>query len=116
MKRLLSALVCSPLLPLAPFSLLWAQLDDSCTVSVLNRNVGVRPDGTWAIPNIPANQGRVRARATCVENGITRFGQSSLFVVPANGAVNVAPIQFGDLSPIPDSVTVTASSNGILQP
>ena len=53
-----------------------AQLNQSCTISVLNRNVQVNPDGTWVLANIPANQGRVRARATCILNGLTRFGQS----------------------------------------
>jgi IgGFc binding protein/Bacterial Ig-like domain (group 2) len=92
-----------------------AQLNDSCTVSVLNRNVTAQPDGTWVIPNIPANQGRVRARATCIKNGATLSGQSDLFLVPANGAVNVKRIQFGTLSPIPDTLSLSLASTGILQ-
>jgi len=91
------------------------QLDQNCTVSVLNRSITAQPDGTWVIPNIPAGQGRVRARATCVENGVTLFGQSDLFVVPANGAVNVKPIQFGALAPIPDFLTLTLAMAGIIQ-
>jgi hypothetical protein len=91
------------------------QLDPNCTVSILNRSITAQPDGTWVIPNIPAGQGRVRARATCVENGVTLFGQSDLFLVPANGAVNVKPIQFGALSPIPDSLTLTLATPGIVQ-
>jgi hypothetical protein len=46
-----------------------AQLNEHCTVSVLNRNVRVNPDGSWVLPNVPANFGPVRARATCVEKG-----------------------------------------------
>jgi hypothetical protein len=91
------------------------QLDPNCTVSILNRSITAQSDGTWVIPNIPAGQGRVRARATCVENGVTLFGQSDLFLVPANGAVNVKPIQFGALSPIPDSLTLTLATPGIVQ-
>jgi hypothetical protein len=45
---------------------LTAQIDETCTVSILNRTIQVKPDGTWVLPNIPANQGRIRARATCV--------------------------------------------------
>jgi hypothetical protein len=86
-----------------------AQLNENCTVSVLNRNVRVNPDGTWILPNIPANLGPVRARATCVIDGRTISGESAPFLIPANGAVNVPPIVFGDLTPIPASVAVTAS-------
>ena len=41
-----------------------AQLNQNCTVSVLNRNVPVNADGTWVLPNVPANFGTVKARAT----------------------------------------------------
>ena len=37
-------------------------LDEHCTVSILNRNIPVKPDGTWVLPNVPANLGLVRAR------------------------------------------------------
>lgn len=110
--QILCGLFASLLLPVAAYS---QQLDQNCTVSVLNRNITAQPDGTWVIPNIPANQGRVRARATCIENGITLFGQSDLFLVPSNGAVDVKPIQFRALSPIPDSLTLTLASTGIVQ-
>ena len=65
------------------------QLDEHCTVSVLNRNVRVNPDGSWVLPNIPANFGAVRARVTCVIDGRTVSGESEPFVVPPNRAVNV---------------------------
>ena len=85
-----------------------AQLNEHCTVSVLNRTVQVKPDGSWVLPNIPANFGQVRARATCVENGVTRSGQSDLFSVPANGAVNLPTVQLGAVNPIPSSLTLSA--------
>jgi hypothetical protein len=86
-----------------------AQLNDSCTISVLNRNVQVNTDGTWVLPNIPVNQGRVRARATCILNGLTKFGQSDLFTVPVNDSLTLQPIIFGSISPIPQLLTVTPS-------
>src|SRR5215831_3366595 len=76
-----------------------AQLNDSCVVSVLNRTVAVNPDGSWVLPNVPANFGPVRARATCVQNGITTFGQSALFSLNANQTVNLPHIQFGPTTP-----------------
>src|SRR5260370_2548966 len=72
-----------------------AQLNQNCVVAVLNRTVQANADGSWILPNVPANLGPVRARATCVNNGVTTFGQSALFVIPANVAVNPPNIQFG---------------------
>ena len=84
-----------------------AQLNSNCVVSVLNRNVQVNADGTWVLPNIPANFGRVRARATCVENGVTTFGESNYFTVPANGSVTLPPIALGSTTSIPTSLTIS---------
>jgi hypothetical protein len=87
-----------------------AQLNQNCTVSVLNRNVQVNPDGSWVLPNIPANFGQVKARATCVQNGVTTFGESAFFTVPANGAVNLPDIVLGATTPIPASLAISPSA------
>lgn len=87
-----------------------AQLNQNCTVSVLNRTVPVAPDGTWVLPNVPANFGQVKARATCVQNGATVFGESAFFTVPPNGAVNLPPITLGTATPIPSSLGIAPSS------
>lgn len=84
------------------------QLNENCTVSVLNRNVQAKADGTWVLPNIPANFGTVRARATCVNGGVTTYGESAAFTIPANGSVNLPPITLGPTTPIPTSVQVSA--------
>lgn len=60
------------LLALSLATVAHAQLNENCTVSILNRTAQARPDGTWIATNVPANFGQVRARATCVENGIGR--------------------------------------------
>lgn len=83
-----------------------AQLNENCTVSVLNRTVRVNSDGTWVLPNVPANFGQVRARATCVENGVTKSGESAFFTIPANGAVNLPAIVLGSVSQVPSSLGV----------
>jgi hypothetical protein len=83
-------------------------LNENCVVSILNRTAQVRPDGTWLISNVPTNFGQVRARATCVVNGVTYGGQSELFTVPQNGIVTVGEIQFAALTPIPTALRVTA--------
>lgn len=86
----------------------FAQLNENCTVSILNRTAQVKPDGTWIAINVPANFGQVRARATCVENGVTRSGQSDLFAIPANGSITLSEIPLGTADPIPESLSISA--------
>ncbi|MDQ1833275.1 Ig-like domain-containing protein [Massilia scottii] len=87
-----------------------AQLNESCVVSVLNRNVQARPDGTWVLPNIPANFGSVRARATCVQGGVTSYGESVPFTIPVNGSVTLPRIALGPTTPVPTSVRVNVAT------
>src|SRR5262249_1176022 len=89
-----------------------AQLNEHCTISILNRTTQVRADGTWVLPNVPTNFGPLRARATCLENGVTQSGQSDLFTVPTNGTVTVGEITFETLSPVPTTLKLfpTAAS------
>jgi Bacterial Ig domain/Bacterial Ig-like domain (group 2) len=88
-----------------------AQLNENCTVSILNRNVQIKPDGTWVLPNIPANVGRVRARAVCIQNGLTQLGQSDLFTITTNRSLNVnPPVKLGVVTPVPQSLSLTAST------
>src|SRR6266571_9445191 len=87
-----------------------AQLNQNCTVSVLNRTVQVNADGSWVLPNIPANFGQVKARATCVQNGFTTFGESAFFTVPPNSAVNLPAIPLGSANPIPVSLALTPTN------
>ncbi len=85
-----------------------ATLNESCVVAVLNRTVQVKPDGTWILPNVPAGFGPVKARATCVTNGVTTSGESSYFTITANGGVDLPPIVIGPVTEIPTSVAVTS--------
>jgi hypothetical protein len=107
----LVTLMAGPILFLAASQPLFAQLNQNCTVSVLNRNVQAKADGTWVLPNIPANFGTVRARATCVEGGATRYGESAPFTIPANGSITLPPIQIGQTTPIPTSVQLTSQTS-----
>ncbi len=93
-----------------------AQLSQNCIVSVLNRNALANPDGSWVLPNVPANMGQVRARATCVEGGITRSGESGLFSIAANGAVNLPNIKLGTASPILEALTISPANPVLTSP
>lgn len=115
-KRTLSLLVCAVICWLMPSPQLLAQLDQNCVVSVLNRNVQVNPDGSWVLPNVPANFGQVRARATCVHNSVTTFGQSDLFLIGTNQTVNLPHITLGSATPIPASLVIQVPTTTLTQP
>jgi len=87
-----------------------AQLNQDCTVSVLNRTVQVNPDGSWVLPNIPANFGQVKARATCVRNGVTTSGESDFFRITSNRMNAIPPIILGSSTQIPTSLSVAPAN------
>src|SRR3989442_10329527 len=88
-----------------------AQLNENCVVSILNRSAQVQPDGSWKIDNVPAGFGPVRARATCVNGGVTQFGQSDLFQISANQVAGFNGfIVLGSTTPIPTSMAITAQT------
>ncbi len=106
-KCLLMAVV----LLLSTYTTAATQLNENCTVSVLNRTANVQPDGSWTLPNAPANMGQVRARATCVdkENGVTISGQSDFFTINANGVTDAGEIKFdNDYIQVPVSLSITS--------
>ncbi len=91
-------------------------LEAGCVVSVLNRNALVSAAGGWLLPNVPAGFGMVRARASCIKDGITLFGESEPFEVAPNGSVNVPPIRLGAVTPIPTQLTLTSTLSTLTSP
>jgi len=58
--------------------------------------------GGWRIANVPANFDRLRARATCIENGVTRSGQSDYFTLTQNRVTGFnAEMPLGVVDPHP---------------
>ncbi len=90
-----------------------AQLDQTCTVSALNRTAPVDASGIWVLTNVPAGTGQIRVRATCVAGGVTRSGQSSLITVPANGVISVGSISFAQLVPIPSQLALATPATAL---
>jgi hypothetical protein len=73
-------------LALALLGALWtspasAQLDESCSVSVLGRTVDVHPSGGFHVSGLPVGPELVRASAVCAREGRTLYGRSELFEV-----------------------------------
>lgn len=86
-------------------------LDQSCTISILNRTVQVAADGSWSLPNVPSTMGQIRARAACIRDGTTVSGQSDYFIVQNNSTVSVPQIEFGQAAPIPTALLVPITTN-----
>jgi hypothetical protein len=82
-------------------------LDENCVVNVLNRTVQVSPQGSWVLPNVPSNMGRIRARATCTQGNQTISGQTDYFNVTLNGVTDVGAILFDQQEPVPVSLAYT---------
>jgi len=90
-----------------------AQLNENCVVNVLNRTSQVNTDGTWSLQNVPSGFGQVRVRATCQENGVTRAGQSDFIEIPANGSIDLPEIILDQVTPIPDSLSITSPTTNL---
>ena len=90
-----------------PISVMANILDQDCVVNVLNRIVQVGADGSWTMPNVPSSMGQIRARVTCVRNGVTTAGQTDYFTVQTNGITNAGNVVFGSTEPVPESLDIT---------
>jgi outer membrane protein assembly factor BamB len=64
-------------------------LDQDCVVAILNRTVYAEIDGSFEMPNVPANLGMIKARATCLRAGATLSAETDYFSVASNTGVNV---------------------------
>src|SRR5713101_2814930 len=87
-----------------------AQLPFNCTANILNRSVQVNPDGTFSIPNVPVDSGGlVRCRVVCKNaDGTTTEGASGFLPLIPNGQTAIPQINFGNISPAPVSIQLTA--------
>gem|GEM_PF-1040669 len=90
-----------------------AEANAGCTVSILNQSAFVKEDGTWSIPNVPSNLGPVRARITCLANGQTVSGSSSIFSIATNRESAIEPIALGGAAPTPVKIAVVAPTSSL---
>ncbi|MDX1655843.1 MAG: hypothetical protein R3310_11595, partial [Candidatus Competibacteraceae bacterium] len=85
-------------------------LHEGCVVNILNRTVAVGPDGRFTLQNVPSFMGRIRARATCSQDGETVSGQTDYFVVVENDTVEVGGFRVIVEDPVPTSLTIQPQS------
>ena len=76
-------------------------LDETCTVNILNRTVQANEQGRFALPNVPSFMGQVRARATCLKDGVTVTGQTDYFSVVNNDVVDVGDFYLAEEESLP---------------
>lgn len=86
----------------------WAQLNQNCVATIANRSVQVNANGTFAVPNVPADIGVYRVRVICHNGNQTTQGQSAYVTLVPNGNTLIPPITFGTVTPPPVSITLTA--------
>ncbi|MDP2560626.1 Ig-like domain-containing protein [Psychrobium sp. 1_MG-2023] len=87
------------------------ELNDKCVINILNRTIQVASNGGWSLPNVPSNQGAVKARATCInEDGSTSSGQSGYFNLITNGITPVGDIMFAEQEPVPADLSFFSSN------
>lgn len=82
-------------------------LDENCVINILNRTVQVTKAGNWALPNVPSDMGKIRARATCtLADGRTVLGVSDYFTIADQpGAdVDVGDIKFDEIQVTPSAL------------
>jgi hypothetical protein len=106
----LVALACWGLPFAAPVAAAPAAAGD-CSVSIYNQTAHVQPDGSWLVPNVPANIGPVRARINCLNNGQTLSGASDLFSIQPNRTNAFPIVRLGVTPPTPVGIVLTAPSS-----
>jgi 6-phosphogluconolactonase (cycloisomerase 2 family) len=84
--------------------------DPTCVASLLNRSIEVQPDGSFQIPNIPADPGLFRVRFVCKDSsGATTQAFSDFIALTPNTVTTIDSVFFGNTAPPPVSLAVTAS-------
>ncbi len=89
-------------------------IDETCTISILNRSVQAAANGRWRIDNVPSFMGQVRARATCVREGQTVSGQTGFRTIDPNLLTIFGDFETVDDEVIPVSLDFATGNNTVL--
>ena len=84
-------------------------VDSTCTITILNRSVQARDNGSFELTNIPSFMGRVRAQATCIRDGKTLVGQSDYFEVQTGQQTEVGQFYLSEAAEVPQSLKILNS-------
>ena len=86
------------------------RLDEDCIASILNRQVQVSPDGTFALGNVPVPVGAFRVRVVCERPEGVERAQSPFTLGVPNGETLMGEITFGVDDPVPVSLELSAAT------
>src|ERR1051326_777721 len=87
----------------------------NCQASIANRSVQVNANGTFAIPNVPADIGFYRVRVVCKDPDSARSGQSGFLTLIPNGETIASNLKIGEVDPAPVSLVLTSSQSSLTQ-
>lgn len=90
-------------------------LTPDCIATILNRQVQISPNGTFALGNVPVPPGAFRARVVCERPGKTDIGASPFILGVPNGDTAFGPITFGAANPIPIALSITSPATILTQ-
>ena len=85
-----------------------ASLDSSCNAVVQNRSIQVNQDGTFAVPNVPVDQGFYKLRVICTNPDQTTRQAQSAFVSLLAGVTPAGDLTFGKVDPAPVEISISA--------
>jgi hypothetical protein len=87
----------------------------TCTAEALNVTGFANPDGSFAVFNVPTNQGAIRIRATCSDPfGVTTSGQSSLITPVSGTPLDAGDLDFGSVVPVAASLSISPTSSTLV--
>ncbi len=99
-----------PALVAAPAPATAQVLNEDCVVTLLNRSVRVRPDGTFLFTGVPTVPGLYRIRAVCTRpDGTVDRGMSALFRL-TDPNIDFGTIDFANYQPPPVHLRVFAAN------
>ncbi|HEX3153214.1 MAG TPA: carboxypeptidase regulatory-like domain-containing protein [Candidatus Angelobacter sp.] len=92
-------------------------LDEHCTATIQNRAIQLSPDGSFAVPNVPADQTKARVRIVCqnADGTVTRY-QSDYITLDPNQPLNVGPLTATTLDATPVTLQLIPASGSSTLP
>jgi Carboxypeptidase regulatory-like domain/Bacterial TSP3 repeat/Bacterial Ig-like domain (group 2) len=88
-----------------------ASLDPTCNAVIQNRSVQVNLDGTFAVPNVPVDQGFYKLRIICKNPDQTTRQAQSGFVSLISGVTPAGDLTFGKVDPAPVEIRISSPAS-----
>ena len=92
-------------------------LDEHCTATIQNRAIQLSHDGSFAVPNVPADQTKARVRIVCqnADGTVTRY-QSGYITLDPNQPLNVGQLTVTTIDATPVTLQLIPASGSSTLP